>query len=136
MTNSRLHARRRHAPDDDIEFYFLQVTEFFQSVWMQLGTDVSTLKGLIYSKSNKRIPTTHTTWVYNRARLLAAGCMMVPILVVHSRYSTSISEGVVRERVSDGLYKTPTKVFPAERCLRSQRGNGRLQNYYQWSCPN
>ncbi len=46
MTNSRLRAGRRHAPDDDIEFILLLVTKFFfQSVWMQLGTNVSTPKG-------------------------------------------------------------------------------------------
>ena len=33
VTNSRLRAGRRHAPDDDIEFILLQVTNlFFQSV--------------------------------------------------------------------------------------------------------
>ncbi len=31
MTNSRLHARRRFAPDDDIEFSFASHLLFFQS---------------------------------------------------------------------------------------------------------
>ncbi len=57
MTNSRLRARRRPAPDDDIAFIFLLITySLIQSVWMQQGTDVSTQKGWILSKANTRIP--------------------------------------------------------------------------------
>jgi hypothetical protein len=39
---------------------------------------------------------------------------MVPIRVVHSCYNTTISEGGVWGRVSDGLYKTPNEVFPPQ----------------------
>ncbi len=53
MTNSRPRVRRRQAPGDDIEFYFLQVTNFFQSVWMQQGTGLSAQKGWMLSKANK-----------------------------------------------------------------------------------
>ena len=50
------------APGDDtpltttLRSFFLRVTNFFQSVWMQQGTDVSTPKGWISSKANTRIP--------------------------------------------------------------------------------
>ncbi len=80
---------------------------------MQQGTNISTLKGWILSKANKRIPTRHTTWAYIRAWRRAAGCAMVPIRVVHSCYSTTISKGIAWERASKGLYKTPTKDSPA-----------------------
>jgi hypothetical protein len=95
VTNFRPRVRRQHAPDDDIEFYLLRVTIFSQSVWMQLGTDVSTSKGWILSKAKKNITTTHATRSCIRAWRRAAGCMMVPIPGVHSCYSTTISEGGV-----------------------------------------
>ena len=80
---------------------------------------------------------------------------MVPILVVHSDYSTTISKGGACKRVSDGLYKTSTKVFPRLALLSAPKGElltyelrpvelPRLArpkgcfafpNYDQWSCP-
>ena len=45
-------------------------------------------------------------------QLAQPGCTMRPIRLEHSCYSTIISGGGAWERVSDGLYKTPTKVFP------------------------
>jgi hypothetical protein len=53
VTSSRLRVRRPHAPGDYIEFYFLPVTNFCQSVWMQQGTDLFTPKGGMLSKANK-----------------------------------------------------------------------------------
>ena len=52
MTNSRPRVRRRHAPDDDSEFYLLRVTNLFQSVWMQQGTDLLTPKVWMLSKAS------------------------------------------------------------------------------------
>ncbi len=48
MTNSRPRARRRRIPDDDnIETYFFcKSLIFFQSVWMQPGTDQSSSEGV------------------------------------------------------------------------------------------
>jgi hypothetical protein len=47
---------------------------------------------------------------------------MIPIRVVHSCYSTTLSEGGVWGRVSDGMYKTPTKVFPSQALLAAPKG--------------
>ncbi len=100
VTNSRLRAGRLHAPDDDIEFIFLRVTNFFfQSVWMQPGTNVSTPKGTRAVRRGDIIQGQHahtkphinvgvhsrlatSSWLYNTG----------PTRVAHSRYSTTISE--------------------------------------------
>jgi hypothetical protein len=75
VTNSQLRARRRHAPDDDIGFIFLRVTYFFfQSVWMQPGTNViyfegdqSGPKGRYHPRPTRAYQTAHTTWAYMHA---------------------------------------------------------------------
>jgi hypothetical protein len=71
VTNSRLRAGRRHAPDDDIEFILLRVTNFFfpvcDSVWMQPVTNVIYSEGEISSKANTRIPNlTYNVGVHSR----------------------------------------------------------------------
>ena len=78
-------------------------------------------RGEYYPRPTREYQTTHKSWAYINARRLTAGCTMAPILVVHSRYSTTISEGVAWERVSDGLYKTPTKVFPRRASLAAPK---------------
>ena len=96
--------------------------------------DFSSPKGRYHPRPTLAYQTAHTMWAYIHAWQRAAGCSMGPTRVAHSRYSSTISEGAW-ERVSYGLCKIPAKVFPAGRCLRRRRGNGRLPNYEQWSCP-
>jgi hypothetical protein len=75
-----------------------------------------------YPRPTSCMATTHTTWAYIRAWRRAAGCKMVPIRVVHSCSSTTISKGGAWGRVSYGLYKTPTKVFPRRALLAAPKG--------------
>jgi hypothetical protein len=49
-------------------------------------------------------------------------------------YLPSLKGGCGDKRAM-GCKIKPTKLFPAWRCLRRRRGNGRLLNYDQWSCP-
>ena len=106
---------------------------FYESLIFPVCVDAAGHSGC-YPRPTRCTTTAHITWAYIRARRRTARCMLVPILVVHSYYSTTISEGGVWGRVSDGMYKTPTKIFhraAAGRCLRRQRGVGRVPNYDQ-----
>ncbi len=111
MNNSRPRARQRHAPDDDIEFYFLQaVTNFFQSVWMQLHCSMVQIcpaqKGWMLSKSNKlHATTTETTWACVHAQVRTSGG-------VHSCSSTTISEGGCGDIRAFGCYDKTHSGFP------------------------
>jgi hypothetical protein len=91
---------------------------------MQQGTDLPTPKGWMLSKGNKlHGHHTHTTcqWAYIRARRQAPGCTMVPILVVHSCSSTTISEGGGWGRVSYGLYDEIQQGFPRRALLAAPK---------------
>ena len=144
VTNSRLRAGRRHAPDDDIEFNFLRVTNFFfQSVWMhwQQGTNVSTPKGTraVLRGDIIRGQHAHTKQHIQRGRTFTLGNEQLAVRwVPHGLHIRAVLPSLMMrgDRVSDWLCKIPTKVFPAGRCLRRRRWNGRLPNYDHWSCPN
>ncbi len=84
---------------------FLRVTNFFSLCGCSRVQMSLFRRGGYYPRPTRAYQTAHTTWAYIRARRRAAGCMMAPIQVVHSRYSTTISEGDARKRVSDGLCK-------------------------------
>ncbi len=62
---------------------------------------------------------------------------MVSIRVVHSCYSTTISEGGAWGRVSDGLpvYKTPTKVSPCRALLAAPKGERPTSELRQVELP-
>jgi len=116
-------------------FFALQVTKFvFQSVWMQPGTNVYTPKGWNIQGQHE-----HTKQHIQRGRTFTLGNEQLAVRWVphglHIRATVLPSLMMREERVSDWLCKIPTKVFPAGRCLRRRRGNGRLANYDQWSCP-
>ncbi len=133
MTNSRLRAKRQHAPNDEIEFIFLRVTNL-SSLCGCSRVQMSLLRrgGLwTLSKANTvtRIPNSTykiglhsslatSSWLYDGTH---TGCTFA--------YSTTISNEGAWKRDSDGLCMIPTKVFPPGCCLLRQRGNSRLPKY-------
>ena len=132
----------RRVPYCGNSFFALLITKFFfQSVWMQQGTNVSIQEGTraVRRGDNIQGQHAHTKPHIQRGRTFTLGNEQLAVRWVphglHIRATVLPSLRMRGERVSDWLCKMPTKVFPAGRCLRRRRGNGRLPNYDRWSCP-
>ncbi len=95
VTNSRQRVRRRHTPGDDIEFSFLRDTNFSSLCGCSRVQIFPLIRYGCYPRPTSCMATTHTTLACIGASGRASGCTMVPIQVVQSRSSTTISKGGV-----------------------------------------
>jgi hypothetical protein len=116
------------------QLYFFH--SFFQSVRMQLGTDLSSSEGVwMLSKANMlHATTTETLWEYILAQVLSSPKGVC--VEIQAFGCTMDSMQVFPAWRCFGCTMDSMQVFPAWRCLLRQRGNGRLPNYDQLSCLN